>query len=83
MGDYDREMKLLVDSDPKAIARFVLREWRKQGQEDIPEEKIEKVIQLNGEFEGEKLKGDGLLLVHGPEGPLYLIEIEFQSKKHS
>ena len=79
MGQYDRTMKLLVDTNPEAMARFVLHEWRKQQEEDLPETQITAVTLLSEEFQGEELKGDGVWLIEGPEGPLYLVEIEYQS----
>lgn len=82
MGQYDRTMKLLVDSNPEAMARFVLREWQKQEQIVLPEVKITSVAQLSAEFQSEELDGDNVLLVEGPEGPLYLVEVEFQSTLH-
>ena len=80
---HDFNMKALVDSNPEAVARFVLHEWHKHKHIEMPEVKITKVSQLSAEFEAKKLEGDGVLLVEGPEGPLYLFEIEFQSKLHS
>ena len=80
MGLYDRTMKLLVDTNPEAMARFVLHKWQKQEQTTLPEVKITAVSQLSGEFQSEELDGDNVLLVGGPEGPLYLVE--FQSTLH-
>src|SRR6516162_8272155 len=34
------------------------------------------------ESESEELAADSVLLVEGPDGPLYLIELEFQSNLH-
>jgi hypothetical protein len=79
MGQYDRAMKLLTESNPEAMARFVLHEWRKQqGMQDL-EEQVTSVTLLSEEFQPEELKGDGVWLVEGPGGPLYLVEIEYQS----
>jgi hypothetical protein len=81
---YDRTMKSLVDSNPEAIARFVLHEWRKRGRVEQAERKISKVVQLSAEFPDEELEGDGVFVVKGPEGgAMYLLEIEFQSDLHS
>jgi hypothetical protein len=82
MGQYDRMMKLLVDTNPEAMARFVLHEWQKQEETVLPEVKVTATTQLSGEFQSEELDGDNVLLVEGPDGPLYLIEVEFQSKLH-
>ena len=82
MGQYDKTMKLLVDTNPEAMARFVLHEWQKQEETALPEVKITAVSQLSGEFQSEELDGDNVLLVEGPEGPLYLVEVEFQSTLH-
>lgn len=79
MGQYDRTMKLLVDSNPEAMARFVLHEWQKQQGIDLPEPAITSVKQLSSEFQGEELDGDGVWLLEGPDGPLYLVEVEYQS----
>src|SRR5947209_2362213 len=82
MGQYDRTLKLLVDTNPEAMARFVLQQWQKQEGTIVPEARIATVTQLSGEFQSEELDGDNVLLVEGPEGPLYLIEVEFQSTLH-
>jgi hypothetical protein len=82
MGEYDHRMKALVDSNPQAIARFVLSQWRKQKKIEMPEVTLQKVVQLSAEFEGKELEGDGVLLVEGSAEPLYLLEIEFQSALH-
>ena len=79
MGQYDRAMKLLVDSNPEAMARFVLHEWQKQQGAGLPDVQITAVTLLSEEFQSEELKGDGVWLVEGPDGPLYLVEIEYQS----
>jgi hypothetical protein len=82
MGQYDRTLKLLVDTNPEAMARFVLSEWQKHEQTVLPDVPFTSVTQLSGEFQSEELDGDNVLLVEGPEGPLYLVEIEFQSTLH-
>jgi hypothetical protein len=79
MGEYDRTMKSLVDSNPEAIIRFVLDQLYKQRKRKPLEIQIKRVVQLNTEFPKEELEGDGLFLVEGPHEPLYLIEVEFQS----
>lgn len=83
MGEYDRTMKLLVDSNPEAMARFVLHEWQRQKHTVLPEVTITSVAELSAEFQSEELDGDNVLLVEGPDGPLYLLEVEFQSRLHS
>ena len=82
MGQYDRTMKLLVDSNPEAMARFVLREWQKQEGSVLPDINNIAVTQLSGEFQSEELDADNVLLIEGPDGPLYLVEVEFQSTLH-
>jgi hypothetical protein len=82
MGRYDRAMKLLVDSSPEAMVRFVLHLWQKGKETTLPVMPITKVSQLSGEFQSEELDADTVLLVEGPEGPLYLVELEFQSTLH-
>ena len=72
-------MKLLVDANPVAMAQFVLREWEKQEDLVLAGGEITTVTQLSSEFQSEELDGDNLLLVEGAEGPLYLVEVEFQS----
>jgi hypothetical protein len=79
VGQYDRAMKLLVESNPEAMARFIFHEWHKQQGAKGPEVPITAVTLLSEEFQSEELKGDGVWLVEGPEGPLYLVEIEYQS----
>jgi hypothetical protein len=71
-----------VDTNPEAMARFVLQQWQKQAGAVVPEARIATVTQLNTEFQSEELDGDNVLLLEGPEGPLYLIEVEFQSTLH-
>ena len=82
MGQYDRTMKLLVDSNPEAMVRFVLHELQKQTGFALAEMKITAVTQLSGEFQSEELDGDNVLLVEGADGPFCLAEIEFQSRLH-
>lgn len=82
MGKYDRTMKLLVDTNPEAMARFVLQQWQKQAGTIMPEASITTVTQLNTEFQSEELDGDSVLLLEGPAGPLCLVELEFQSTLH-
>ena len=79
MGQYDRAMKLLTESNPEAMARFVLHEWRKQQAPGEPEVEIVAVTLLSEEFQSEELKGDGVWLVEGPAGPLCMVEMEYQS----
>ncbi len=82
MGQYDRTMKLLVDSNPEAIARLVLYAWQKQGHGTLPDLTITSVTQLSVEFQSEEREADAVLLVEGPEGPLYLLQLEVQSRRH-
>jgi hypothetical protein len=82
MGQYDRTMKLLVDTNPEAMARFVLSEWQKHEQTVLPDVPFASVTQLSSEFQSEELDGDNVLLIEGPDGPLYLVEVEFQSTLH-
>ena len=79
MGQYDRVMKLLVESNPEAMARFLFNEWRKRQGADAPEIQITSVTLLSEEFQSEELKGDGVWLINGPEGPLYMASVEYQS----
>ena len=83
MGEYDRTMKLLVDSNPEAMARFVLHQWQKHLRIPLPAVQITRVAELSAEFQSEELDGDNVLLVEGLDGPLYLLEVEFQSTLHS
>src|SRR5258707_176420 len=72
-------MKLLVESNPEAMARFVFNEWRKRQGADAPEIQITSVTLLSEEFQSEELKGDGVWLINGPDGPLYMASVEYQS----
>ncbi|HVU65548.1 MAG TPA: hypothetical protein VHD63_00395 [Ktedonobacteraceae bacterium] len=80
MGQYDRAIKLLVDTNPEAMARFVLQEWQKQTKKYLPDLSIAAVKQLSTDFQEENLEGDGAYLLEGPEGPLYLMQAEYQSR---
>ena len=82
MGQYDRTIKLLVDSNPEAIARLVLYAWQKQGHGMLPNMQITSVTQLSVEFQSEERQADAVLLVEGPEGPLCLFQLEVQSRLH-
>jgi hypothetical protein len=79
MGQYDRTMKLMVERDPEAMARFVLHEWHKRQVPGTPEIQIASVTLLSEEFQSEELKGDSVWLVEGPEGPSYMASVEYQS----
>lgn len=78
MAKYDRTMKLLVDGDPRAIAQFVLD--RSQLPHSLVIE-VEVLGQLNTEFQGTEAEADGLLLATTADGRMFLIHIEFQSKR--
>ncbi len=80
MGQYDRAMKLLVDTNPEAMVRFVFHEWQKQTKKSLPDLSIAAVKQLSTDFQEESLEGDGAYLLEGPEGPLYLMQAEYQSR---
>jgi hypothetical protein len=80
VGQYDRAIKLLVDTNPEAMARFVLQEWQKQTKKYLPDLSIAAVKQLSTDFQEENLEGDGAYLLEGPEGPLYLMQAEYQSR---
>src|SRR5579883_917376 len=82
MGQYDRTIKLLVDSNPEAIARFVLYAWQKQAGITLPNIQITSVTQLSTEFQSEEREADAVLLLEGPEGPLCLVQLEYQSRLH-
>lgn len=79
MGRYDRTIKSLTESHPEAVARFVLHQWHKQTGADTSQFPITSVKLLSEEFPDKDLKGDGVMLVEGPAGPLYLLEVEYQS----
>jgi len=82
MGRYDRTIKLLVDSNPEAIARFVLYAWQKQQGVMLPNIQITSVTQLSTEFQSEEREADAVLLLEGLEGPFCLVQIEYQSRLH-
>ena len=82
MGQYDRTMKLLVDSNPEAIARFVLYAWQKQEGIMLPNIQITSVTQLSTEFQSEDREADAILLLKGPGGPFCLVQLEYQSRLH-
>jgi hypothetical protein len=67
MGEYDHTVKMLVDKNPEAIARFVLGQWQKQHETAPQEKSITAVTQLSIEFPQEILEGDHLLLVESQE----------------
>lgn len=79
MGEYDHAMKLLVDADPLALARFVLRQNERTRHLAEAEQSLKLVSQLNTEFQGTEARADGLLMLeYGPSRP-FLAHIEFQS----
>jgi len=80
MGRYDRTIKLLVDSNPEAIARLVQYVWQKQEPGRWPDLPITSVTQLSTEFHSEERDADTALLVEGAQGPLYLLQMEVQSQ---
>ncbi|HEX7733949.1 MAG TPA: hypothetical protein VF458_03775 [Ktedonobacteraceae bacterium] len=79
MGQYDTIMKLLVDKAPEAVAQFVLNEWQKQEGADTLNIQVTSVTLLSEEFQSEELKGDGVWLIHGLDGPQMLASVEYQS----
>ena len=82
MGHYDRTLKLLIDTNPAAIARLVLYAWQKQEPGAVPNIQITSVTQLSVEFQSEEREADAVLLLEGPDGPLCLLELEVQSQLH-
>ena len=82
MGHYDRTLKLLIDTNPAAIARLVLYAWQKQEPGAVPNIQITSVTQLSVEFQSEEREADAVLLLEGPDGPLCLLELEVQSRRH-
>jgi hypothetical protein len=82
-GQYDRTMKVLVDGHPEAVTRFVLHAWQQQGL--LPQEQtdIVRVTQLSRDFQSNDREGDTVLLVEGPQGPQYMVQLEFQSRLDS
>jgi hypothetical protein len=79
MGEYDKTIKLLMDTNPEALFRFVLNQWRRHMDRTLPETPMTVATQLNVDFQSADIEGDNLLLIAGPDGPSYLAEIEFQS----
>ena len=82
MGHYDRTLKLLIDTNPEAIARLVLYAWQKQEPGTVPNLTITSVTQLSVEFQSEEREADAVMLLEGPDGPFCLLELEVQSQLH-
>ncbi len=82
MGHYDRTLKLLIDTNPAAIARLVLYAWQKQEPGTVPNLTITSVTQLSVEFQSEEREADAVMLLEGPDGPFCLLELEVQSQLH-
>ena len=82
MGHYDRTLKLLIDTNPEAIARLVLYAWQKQEPGAMPNFTITSVTQLSVEFQSEEREADAVMLLEGPTGPFCLLELEVQSRRH-
>lgn len=80
MGKYDRAMKLLVTSDPKALVEFVLQRARRTHGMAMRIKYIEVPAELSTEFPGIDAEADGLLLITTEDGRRFLVHIEFQSK---
>lgn len=80
MGKYDRAMKLLVTSDPKALVEFVLQRARSTHGMTVRVKYIEIPAELSTEFPGIDAEADGLLLITTEDGRRFLVHIEFQSK---
>lgn len=81
MGEYDHAMKVLVDADPLALARFVL--GRSARTRALAEEGsgLKFIARLSTEFPGTKAEADGLLRLETGPGEPFLTHIEFQSKR--
>ena len=82
MGRYDHALKSIVNANPKAIARLVIRLAKRQGI-PIPKGAIKAVVQLSTEFQGTDADADGLLLIELEDGQCFLLHIEFQSTRDS
>ena len=82
MGKYDHALKSIVNANPKAIARLVIRLAKRQGI-TIPKGAIKAVVQLSTEFQGTDADADGLLLIELEDGRCFLLHIEFQSARDS
>lgn len=80
MGKYDHALKSIVNANPKAIARLVIRLAKRQGI-SIPSGTIRAVVQLSTEFQGTDADADGLLLIELEDGRCFLLHIEFQSTR--
>src|SRR5579883_927342 len=82
MGTYDRTLKLLIDANPAAIARLALYAWQKQEPGGALNFTITSVTQLSFKIQSEEREADAVLLLEGPDGPLCLLELEVQSRRH-
>src|SRR5579875_509697 len=82
MGHYDRTMKLLVDADPRGMARFILRQGQHLWGNAFAEARLASATQLNPEFPADHIQADGLILATNEDESRYLIGVEHQRRRH-
>lgn len=83
MGEYDQAMRLLVDADPLALARFLLRQNPLTRYLTEPGQGLRLVSQLNTEFQGTEARADGLFMLEHGKGQTFILHPEVQTRHDS
>ncbi len=79
--EYDHTMKVLVDADPLAIARFVLSQSERLRTLAEKGSGLKLLAHLSTEFPGSKAEADGLLHLETGLGEPFLALVESQSTR--